>query len=182
MFTWLLSPHSNFICFIWSLKCYILAQLKTLFSIHTCFLLAFEFLPTLNKLEISNTEKSGNWCRLNPLMVDYIVMFFQVMDLKDRALPFSSPVPAQRKTPPMSHKQVNPAPHSTSLAEVSVSSLDAAENGINQEGEGMILNLLSPYPSILLKKKHILWLICLSVHLNKVSFWVFCQLMDTQSI
>lgn len=62
------------------------------------------------------------------------------MDLKDKALPFSSPV--LRKVPAKSHKQENPAPHSTSLTEASVSSLDATENGVNQEGEGMILVLL----------------------------------------
>lgn len=96
------------------------------------------------KLAISEKEKALNLMPFSSIDGRLHCDFFQVMDLKDSALPFSAPAPTLRKTPLKSQEQqVNPALPSASLAEVSVSSLDAAENGNNQEGEGMILNPLS---------------------------------------
>lgn len=107
------------------------------------------------KLAISEKEKALNLMPFSSIDGRLHCDFFQVMDLKDSALPFSAPAPTLRKTPLKSQEQqVNPALPSASLAEVSVSSLDAAENGNNQEGEGMILN-----PSLSLS-------LCVSVYLS----------------
>ncbi|KAA8543519.1 hypothetical protein F0562_021727 [Nyssa sinensis] len=63
-----------------------------------------------------------------------------VMDMKESAVPFSSPAPAPVPVPwrsvPKNQEQVNSAPPPVSVAETPVSSSDVLENGNNQEGEG----------------------------------------------
>lgn len=66
------------------------------------------------------------------------LLFFQVMVMKESAAPLFSPAPVPRKSPVKSQApQVNHAQVSAAIAETPVSGSDAADNGSNQEGEGM---------------------------------------------
>ncbi|KAL3517835.1 hypothetical protein ACH5RR_020424 [Cinchona calisaya] len=56
-----------------------------------------------------------------------------VMDLKESAVTFSSPIPATRKSVPKSQEQVNPPPEMES--DRLVPRPDAVDNGNNQDGE-----------------------------------------------
>uniref|UniRef100_A0A5B6Z0H2 Putative G3BP-like protein isoform X2 n=1 Tax=Davidia involucrata TaxID=16924 RepID=A0A5B6Z0H2_DAVIN len=58
-----------------------------------------------------------------------------VMDMKESAVPFSSPALMPRRSVPKSQEQVNPAPLPASVAETPVFNSDALEDGNNQEGE-----------------------------------------------
>lgn len=59
-----------------------------------------------------------------------------VMDMKESAMPLSSPAPVPRRSPLKSQAQpVNLAQAAAPVAETPVSASDAAENGNNQEGE-----------------------------------------------
>lgn len=59
-------------------------------------------------------------------------------DLKGNSLPFSTPAPASRRTPTKSpEQQVNIAPPTASLTEVSGSPVGAPEIVKSQDGEGM---------------------------------------------
>lgn len=62
-------------------------------------------------------------------------------DLKEKALPFSSPAPVLRKTPQkIREQQVKPTTPANSNTDVSASVLNAAEN-VNQDLECNIFNL-----------------------------------------
>lgn len=67
-------------------------------------------------------------------------MSSQVMDWKERGVPFSSPPPVVWKSPSKVQVQkvsASATPPATSAAEVQVSNSDASENGNNNEGEGL---------------------------------------------